>query len=92
MITKKCIKVKEGVDYNMPIRELVMEKAEDLHYMVNLGCGKNILKNFINIDVVKLPGVDIVTSLEKAHLPFSDNSVQIVKCKHILEHIENLVG
>jgi len=76
----------------MPIRELVMEKAEDLHYMVNLGCGKNILKNFINIDVVKLPGVDIVTSLEKAHLQFSDNSVQIVKCKHILEHIENLVG
>lgn len=60
-------------------------------YMINLGCGNKTLENFINIDVVDLPGVDIVTSLEVAQLPFSDNSVRTVVCDHVLEHIDNFI-
>lgn len=58
---------------------------------INLGCGNKIMENYINIDVVQLPGVDLVISLEDAKLPFQNNSVKTVVCDHILEHIDNFL-
>ena len=40
---------------------------------LNIGCGKKILNGYINLDVVKLPGVDIVHDLNKYPWPFKDN-------------------
>ncbi len=57
---------------------------------INLGCGKNIKKGFINLDAIKLPGVDVVCNLEDGKLPFKDNSVKIIVLNHVLEHIQNL--
>jgi len=58
---------------------------------INIGCGQNVYEGYVNIDKIKLPGVDLVYDLEKMPLPFEDNSVSEIRCEHILEHITNLM-
>lgn len=57
---------------------------------LNLGCWKAIKKDYINIDIVKYKGVDLVLDLEKDKLPFKDNSVDEIEAFNIFEHLENL--
>ncbi len=60
---------------------------------LNLGCGFDYDHNFTNIDSDdKQFKVDLKLDLETAKLPYEDNSVEIVKCLHILEHIQNFVA
>lgn len=59
---------------------------------LNLGCGDDIKKDFVNIDMKKLPGVDLVWNLDKLPLPFKDSSVDYILCSHSLEHLNNPVG
>lgn len=64
---------------------------------LNLGCGRNILEGWVNIDRVELPGVDVVAELDQRivlggiapirWLPFDDNSVDEFLLSHVLEHI-----
>jgi ubiquinone/menaquinone biosynthesis C-methylase UbiE len=56
---------------------------------LNLGCGKDIKKGFINLDSKKIKGVDIVADLERK-LPFEDNYFDLVYASHVLEHISDL--
>ncbi len=59
-----------------------MDKSKKLH----LGCGTKILDGFLNIDIRPLPGVDIISTID--HLPmFEDNSIDLIYCCHVLEHI-----
>jgi len=51
--------------------------------------GKYIPKDYLGVDIVQLPGVDIVCDIEKG-LPFKDESVNEIICIHVLEHVENL--
>ncbi len=55
---------------------------------LNLGCGKDIKKNFINIDFYKHPNtkIDLVTNLGKK-MPFKDCSVDYIYSSHLLEHL-----
>lgn len=53
---------------------------------IHLGCGTKILPGFLNIDIRPLPGVDIVASIDNLHM-FKDNSVSLIYCCHVLEHI-----
>jgi SAM-dependent methyltransferase len=55
---------------------------------LHLGCGKIIKKGYINLDVKKLPGVDIVHDLTKFPYPFEDNSLDLIEMHHVLEHLE----
>ena len=57
---------------------------------LNLGCGGEIMKGYINCDFVKLPGIDKVINLEKK-LPLKNNSVDEIIIFHVLEHINNLM-
>lgn len=57
---------------------------------LNVGCGRNILDGWTNIDSCSLPGVDTVADLENcrnAPLPFEENSVDEFLLSHVLEHI-----
>jgi ubiquinone/menaquinone biosynthesis C-methylase UbiE len=58
---------------------------------INVGCGTKTYADHINIDKLSLPGVDLVCDLEKAKLPFKKESINEIRCEHILEHIRNLV-
>jgi len=57
---------------------------------LNLGSGSDIKEGWINVNIVPLPGVDVVHDIEKLPLPFADNSVSEVLCRDILEHVEYL--
>jgi len=57
---------------------------------LNLGCGRNILPGWINLDAAALPGVDIVADLEQCAtrpLPLADDSIGELLLSHVLEHI-----
>ncbi|MEF7658682.1 MULTISPECIES: hypothetical protein [Bacillus cereus group] len=44
---------------------------------LHLGCGRTILENWINLDVVKQDGVDVVVNLDDCknkRLPFENDS------------------
>jgi SAM-dependent methyltransferase len=56
---------------------------------LNIGCGKYPLKGYLNLDIVKLPGVDVVHSLDKYPWPFKNNQFQEVNARHVLEHLES---
>lgn len=59
---------------------------------LNLGCGRSPLPGWVNVDSSALPGVDVVANLEKASLPFADDSVAEINASHVLEHIESSLG
>jgi ubiquinone/menaquinone biosynthesis C-methylase UbiE len=57
---------------------------------LNLGCGKDIKKGYVNVDIVKLPGVDRIVDLNKFPWPFEPAEFDEILCKHVLEHLEKL--
>lgn len=60
--------------------------------MLNLGCGKNTMEGFVNIDCIKLKGVDIVADFDNCKntpLPFDDNTVDGFYGSHLIEHLKN---
>jgi SAM-dependent methyltransferase len=59
---------------------------------LNVGCGRNILPEWVNLDFAPLPGVDIVHDLERcgdAPLPLEDNSIDEFLLSHVIEHIRS---
>lgn len=56
---------------------------------LNLGCGRDIRKEYINVDFEKFSGVDKVYDLNKVPYPFRENQFEEVVMKCILEHLEN---
>ena len=52
---------------------------------LHLGCGNHIFKGWVNIDLYKEPGVDLVWDL-RYNIPFEDNSVDLIFTEHMLEH------
>ncbi|MDI6884698.1 MAG: methyltransferase domain-containing protein [Hadesarchaea archaeon] len=57
---------------------------------LNLGCGRQKLEGFVNIDSDPKLKPDIVADLEKGLPMIKDNSVDFVYAHSILEHIKNL--
>ena len=66
-----------------PLKKLKKPKYPKL----NIGCGWDKKKGFINIDKVKEVKPDFVVDIEKG-LPFKDNSFEYIYSEHCLEHIE----
>ena len=58
---------------------------------LDIGCGRSKLKGTVGVDIVPLPGVDIVADLNTG-LPFGDGTVDAIYTSHTLEHVDNFVG
>ena len=61
---------------------------------LNLGCGEDIKdprEGWVNLDYIKLPGVDIVADIENPPLPIEDEEFDEILAQDTLEHIFNLV-
>jgi hypothetical protein len=56
---------------------------------LNLGCGTNIKKSYINVDYFEHKGVDKIYDLNKYPLPFQDNQFKEILLLDILEHLGN---
>ena len=52
---------------------------------VNMGCGDRILDGYVNVDKLKLPGVDMVMDIEKG-IKLRDGSVDEMLLFNLLEH------
>jgi SAM-dependent methyltransferase len=62
---------------------------------LNVGCGRNIIPGWINLDAAALAGVDIVADLESCRdrpLPIESDSVDEFLLSHVLEHIRDSLG
>ncbi len=55
---------------------------------LNIGCGRDIKKGWVNMDSAGLPGVDIIYNIEKIPLPFKNDEFDTILCQDIFEHIE----
>lgn len=57
---------------------------------LNIGCGLATKKGYINVDKVKLKGVDVVHNLDKYPWPFPNNYFDEIYGQDIIEHLKNL--
>jgi ubiquinone/menaquinone biosynthesis C-methylase UbiE len=57
---------------------------------LNIGCGKKIMTGFVNLDVCKIQGVDVVHNLDKFPYPFKDNNFEYIHAEQVLEHLNDL--
>ena len=57
---------------------------------LNVGCGRDIRAGWVNVDRVKLPGVDKVCDLNKFPWPFKDDEFDEVNCDQVLEHLNDI--
>ena len=58
---------------------------------IDLGCGKKKMAGSIGMDIVPIPGVDLVASMD-AGLPFRDNSIDAMYAYHVLEHMDDFLA
>lgn len=54
---------------------------------LNLGCGKDIRKDYLNVDIINNEGVDVICDFNRL-LPFESNSFDEIICYDVLEHIK----
>ena len=58
---------------------------------LNFGCGNEIIKGYVNMDILKLPGVNVVHNFNKFPYPFKDNEFDEIYTSHVLEHLDDLI-
>lgn len=58
---------------------------------LNVGCGRDIRKGWVNIDKYGLPGVDVIHDLQVLPLPFKDEHCDEILCQDVLEHFDDYI-
>lgn len=59
--------------------------------ILDLGCGNSKEEGALGIDYCSSPGVDIVHDLDVYPWPLENDSFDLVVCKHIIEHLDNVI-
>lgn len=58
---------------------------------IDIGSGSSVRAGFTGVDIMSLPGVEIVRDVSHHGLPFSDSTIARVYSAHFLEHVDDLV-
>lgn len=66
--------------------------AVALELKINLGAGEDNESDWVNVDMIDLPGIDVVHNLIKFPYPFEDNSADEIKAVDVLEHLPPYIG
>lgn len=77
-----------GVDLASGKDKSVEIRAED-GIKINLGAGQDQKEGFINVDLVDLPGIDIVHNLIEFPYPFKDEVADEIHAIDVVEHLAN---
>lgn len=56
---------------------------------LNLGCGNNYKKDFVNLDISKKVKADVHHDLNEYPYPFKSNSINYIYADNVLEHLED---
>jgi len=62
---------------------------------LNLGCSRGPQPGWVNVDIARIPGVDVVADRDKCRpqpLPPSDNGVSQMLMLHVLERIKDTLA
>ena len=85
-VINKLTRLHEMVFPQLKVRRLIREAAGPLQ--LHMGCGKNRLKGFINIniniDLNHSTATDLTADIRK--LPFPTESMARIECYHAFEH------
>ncbi len=76
----------ETEEIKMAINEIEQPKR------LNVGCGRNILEGWLNLDVMPLDGVNVVADLDacaEIPLPIEDDTIDEFLLSHVIEHIKS---
>jgi SAM-dependent methyltransferase len=78
-------------------RRQSMSMSTELHapYRLNVGCGRNIMDGWVNIDASPLPGVNLVCDLDRVRqtpIALPDATVELFLLSHVIEHIHDTLG
>ena len=63
--------------------------------VLDVGSSGSDLRNYVHdeyigLDIIERPEIDLTVDLEKQSIPLEDNSVDCVVCTDVLEHVDNL--
>ena len=64
-------------------------------YRLNVGCGRNIMEGWVNLDSAALPGVNMICDLDKllnVPIDLPDQTVEHFLLSHVIEHIRDSLG
>ena len=67
----------------------MMEKTNNLRKL-NIGCGRDIKKGYINLDKTKIKGVDVAHDLDSYPWPYKDNYFDEIYGRDVIEHVKDL--
>lgn len=56
---------------------------------INLGAGADPLEGYVNVDMLDLPGIDVVHNFMDFPYPFGDESATHIKAVDVLEHLDH---
>lgn len=59
---------------------------------LNLGCGTHPREGWVNLDRVKMPGVDVVHDLDDLPWPFIDGEAEEIFGEDVFEHVDDPIG
>lgn len=59
--------------------------------VLDIGCGQNKTPGAIGVDVNPATQADVLADADRASLPFADDTFDQIVCRHIVEHVADLV-
>lgn len=76
---------------NKRLKTAVFDENEE-KVKINLGAGSDNEPDWINVDMIKLEGIDVVHNLINFPYPFPDNYADEIKAVDVLEHLPPYIG
>jgi len=60
--------------------------------ILDLGCGATKVEGAIGIDIIPLPGVDVVANIAEYPYALADNSFDVIYFNDVIEHLPNTIA